>query len=76
MLATTSVLASAFPAATVGLVLTEGWSGTALVSLALVPPALLGVLESFGRRLELHRERLVVVANLRRRSYARSEFVG
>jgi hypothetical protein len=75
MRAMTAVLALAFPAAAIGLVLSEGWSGMALVSVALVPLGLLGVVESFGRRMELYPDHLVVVANLRRRSYARSAFV-
>lgn len=75
ILATTGVLALAFPAAAVGLFLSEGWSGTTLVSFALVPMGLLGVVEVFVRRIELYPDRLVVVSNLRRRSYLRTQFV-
>ncbi len=75
MLAATGVLALAFPVAAIGLFLSEGWSAATLMSMTLVPLALLGVVESFGRKVELYPDRLVVVANLRRKTYARSEFV-
>jgi len=74
MLAITGILAAAFPVAALGLFLSEGWSVATLVCLAMVPMALLGVVESFGRKVELYPDRLVVVANLRRTTYARSEF--
>jgi hypothetical protein len=74
MLAITAFLALTFPAAALGLYLAEGWSAWTLISLALVPVGLLGVVEAVGRKVELYPERLVVVANLRRRTYERSEF--
>jgi hypothetical protein len=53
----------------------NGLSWVTLTLLALVPVGIAGVVDTLTQRIELHREHIVVVRNLRRREYPRSMFV-
>jgi hypothetical protein len=58
------------------LYITEGWSWLTIGSGVLAVVAVAGVFDAFLTRVELYPERMVVVANLRRREYSRSEISG
>ena len=51
----------------------RSWVTVALI--ALIPIAIAGVADALTQRIELHREHIVVVRNLRRREYPRRMFV-
>lgn len=52
-----------------------GLSWATVTLLALVPLGIAGAADTLTQRIELHREHIVVVQNLRRREYPRSMFV-
>jgi hypothetical protein len=62
-------------AAAYALYLKEAWSSLTVFAAILVPLSIAGFIDSLVARVELHDEKLVVVANFRRREYPRSMFV-
>src|SRR5262245_55408160 len=53
----------------------NGLSWVTVTLLVLLPVGIAGATDALTQRIELHRERIVVVRNLRRREYPRSMFV-
>jgi hypothetical protein len=53
----------------------NGLSWVTVTLLALIPIGVAGVADALTQRIELHREHIVVVRNLRRRAYPRNLFV-
>jgi hypothetical protein len=68
--------AIAFSLASYYLYTTEGWSWLTIGCGVLAVVAVAGAFDAFMTRVELYPERMVVVANLRRREYSRSAFTG
>lgn len=68
--------AIAFPVATYSIYSAEGLSWPALGGVVATVLAAAGAVDAFTAKVELFPERMVVVANLVRREYLRSEFVG
>lgn len=68
--------AIAFPLGSYHLYITEGWSWLTIGGGVLAVAAVAGAFDAFLTRVDLYPERMVVVANLRRREYSRSAFTG
>ena len=67
--------AIAFPVATYSIYVADGLTWPFLAALAITLFAFAGAIDVFTSKVEIFPERLVIVANLRRREYSRSEFV-
>ena len=67
--------AIAFPVAAYFIYAEQGWSWLSLAILSITTFAIAGAIDALTSKVEVFPERLVVVANLRRREHIRSEFV-
>ena len=65
----------AFPLASYIIYVANGFTWLFAATLALASVALAGAFDAFTSKVEIYPEHLVVVANLRRREYGRSQFV-
>ena len=67
--------AIAFPVAAYFIYAQQGWSWLSLAILSITIFALAGAIDALTSKVEVFPEHLVVVGNLRRREYERSDFV-
>ena len=65
----------AFPTASYSIYIANGFTWLFLATLAIAAVAVAGAIDAFTSKVEIYPEHLVVVANLRRRKYSRSQFV-